>query len=238
MNTNLPLKRMATGWWTSLRGRLILLALIAFLPLFGISVFRAIEQRQQALAGARATVERIAKEAESELATRVQSTRQLTHAMGANPVLRGSDFAACSAVLAAQLKLGTRYAAFVIVGRDGESLCSSDPAAAPVNFADRDYFRRVLDSRQTVVVKPLIGRVSKRAIISVAEPLLDASGEVQRVLLAGLDLALVEVEITEALPSENLVMVLSDEEGRVLYRRPDNDKWVGHLDPAAPINAA
>jgi len=47
-------KRVATGLWTSLRGRLILLALIGLLPLFGLAVYQAIDARQQALAGARA----------------------------------------------------------------------------------------------------------------------------------------------------------------------------------------
>jgi PAS domain S-box-containing protein len=229
---------VATGLWTSLRGRLILLALIGFLPLFGLAIYQAIGSRQQALAEARATVARMAKEAESELAAHIQGARQLLHAMAANPALRGSEFAACSAALAAQLKLGQRYATFNVAAPDGRLLCHSDPAAAPANFADRDYFRRALETRQAAIGKPVIGRASNRALLPVAQPLPDASGKVQRVLAAGLDLAWIGVEISSTLSSENLVVVISDEEGRVLYRQPDNDRWFGHLDPDAPISKA
>jgi len=51
-------------FWGGLRGRLILLALIGFLPLFGLAVFRAIEARHQALAEARTTVVRMTTDAE------------------------------------------------------------------------------------------------------------------------------------------------------------------------------
>ena len=50
--------RAATGWWTNLRGRLILLALVGFTPLFGLAVYQAIGSRQQALAGGYAVATR------------------------------------------------------------------------------------------------------------------------------------------------------------------------------------
>src|SRR3990167_3385988 len=189
-------ERTAPVWWTSLRWRLILLALIGFLPLFGLAVYRAVETRQQAFAEARATVVRLAQLAELNLALRIRGTRHLVHAMAANPMLGGKDFAACSAALAAQLKLDERYAAIVVAGREGKLLCHSDPTAEPVNYSDRDDFRRVLETRQTVVGKPVIWRVAKRAIITVDQPLLDANGEVRRVLIASLDLALVMANVS------------------------------------------
>ena len=231
-------ERTATVWWTSLRGRLILLALIGFLPLFGLAVYRAVETRQQAFAEARATVVRLAQLAELNLALRIRGTRHLVHAMAANPMLGGKDFAACSAALAAQLKLDERYAAIVVAGREGKLLCHSDPTAEPVNYSDRDDFRRVLETRQPVVGKPVIWRVAKRAIITVDQPLLDANGEVRRVLIASLDLALVMANISGPLSAKDISVAISDEEGRVLYRQPDNDKWFGRLDPSAPINQA
>ena len=78
-------ERLATGWWASLRGRLILLALIAFLPLFGLSAYRAIEARQRALAEARAVVVRLAQALELTLALRIQGSQNLVYAMAANP---------------------------------------------------------------------------------------------------------------------------------------------------------
>jgi signal transduction histidine kinase/ActR/RegA family two-component response regulator len=231
-------ERLATGWWASLRGRLILLALIAFLPLFGLSAYRAIEARERALAEARAVVVRLAQAVELTLALRIQGSQNLVHAMAANPKLRGNDFAACSAALAAQLKLDQRYATFALLGRDGKLLCHSDPAAGPVNYADRDHFRRVLETRRPLVGTPVIGRVAKRVIVPVDQPLLDAKGEVQRVLTAALDLSLARGLISHPPLVRDLAVTISDEEGRVLYREPDNDKWFGHLEPNAPINQA
>lgn len=232
------IERLATACWASLRGRLILLALVGLLPLFGLAAYQAINARAQALGEARTAVGRQAKDADRDLASSIQSARQLAHAMTANPVLRGDDFVQCAAVLAAQRHLGQRYSAFYLAGRDGKPLCHSDPAAAPAYLADRDDFRRALETRQPAVARPAIDRVAKRAVVSLAQPLLDANGEVQRVLFVDLDLAWIGAAIASALPAHGFVMAFSDDEGRLLYRWPGNEKWFGHLDPNAPIHQA
>ena len=232
------IERLATACWASLRGRLILLALVGLLPLFGLAAYQAINARAQALGEARTAVGRLAKDADKSLTSSIQSMRQLAHAMAANPVLRGDDVVQCAAVLAAQQHLGQRHSAFYLAGRDGKPLCHSGPAAAPAYLADRDDFRRALETRQPAVARAAIDRGAKRAVVSLAQPLLDANGEVQRVLFVDLDLAWIGAAIASALPAHGFIMAFSDDEGRLLYRWPDNEKWFGHLDPNAPIHQA
>jgi PAS domain S-box-containing protein len=61
---------------------------------------------------------------------------------------------------------------------------------------------------------------------------------VQRLLVAGLDLAWVGV-LTPGWPAlPGLTVTFWDEEGRVLYRQPERDRWLGRLEPDAPITRA
>jgi len=86
----------ASGWWGNLRGRLILIALIAIVPIVGLTMYNAVQVRRRALADGRATVERLARLAESDLERSSRGAHQLLHAMAGNPALRGDDLAACS----------------------------------------------------------------------------------------------------------------------------------------------
>ena len=224
--------------WGSLRGRLVALVLSVFVPLCGLAVYQSIHARGQAFAEVRLDVEESARFAEQELSVLIRGAVQLAYAMGESPALLGRDLRACSATLEAQMKRGRRYATLVVADRDGQLLCSSEPGVAPANYADREHFKLALATRQQVIGKPVIGRVVRQAIVPIAQPLLDAEGHVQRMLLVGLNLSWFGDAMSELPSAKELVVVISDGEGRVLYRKPDNEKWFGQRDPEAPINQA
>ena len=172
-----------------LQVRLAFLVLVGFLPLFGLEIYDSFKDRRRTLDQAGSTVRRAAQLAEKQLAIHVQAAHALVHAMAANPILRGSNSALCSELLAAQLKYGEHYALFSLSGRDGELLCLSEAAAyEKLSVAERDYFRNAVELRRAVVGLPIVGRVSKKVVVPVAEPLLDRHGNVERVLMASLDL--------------------------------------------------
>jgi PAS domain S-box-containing protein len=61
-------------------------------------------------------------------------------------------------------------------------------AAELPNIADRDYFQRVMRGDQPVVSEPLLGKVSKRAIVIVAVPVVDHKGTVHGTIAGALRL--------------------------------------------------
>ena len=56
------------------------------------------------------------------------------------------------------------------------------------NIADRDYFKRALLTDQPVVSEPLVGKVSKKALVIIAVAVADSQGRVQGVIAGTLSL--------------------------------------------------
>lgn len=74
---------------------------------------------------------------------------------------------------------------------DGTMLARTDSgqrATALPNIADRDYFRRVMSGDQPVLSEPLVGKASKRPIVIVAVPVIDANGVVHGTIAGALRL--------------------------------------------------
>ncbi|MRV70945.1 response regulator [Duganella sp. FT92W] len=57
-----------------------------------------------------------------------------------------------------------------------------------VNAGDREFFKRVLATRQPLIAEPVIGRSGKQPIVQMIAPVLDRKGEVQAVLIGVLRL--------------------------------------------------
>jgi diguanylate cyclase (GGDEF)-like protein len=70
----------------------------------------------------------------------------------------------------------------------GNLLCAPDPVTRRVNFADRAYFKRVMESKAFSVGGYVVGRVSGKRVLPVALPLLDEAGTIERVIIAGREL--------------------------------------------------
>ena len=63
---------------------------------------------------------------------------------------------------------------------------ASAPAApGPVNYADRLWFQKTVQTRAFVIGEPIQGRTSNKYLINLACPILDDAGRLQGVLTAG-----------------------------------------------------
>ncbi len=102
----------------------------------------------------------------------------------------------------------------------GNLLCAPDPVTRRVNFADRAYFKRVLESKAFSVGGYVVGRVSGKRVLPVALPLLDEAGIIERVIIAGRELDwLGSVLERQGFLSTSRVTIL-DQQGIVLGQYP------------------
>ncbi|MES2258949.1 MAG: response regulator [Pseudomonadota bacterium] len=62
------------------------------------------------------------------------------------------------------------------------------PGRAGISAADREYFKKVMRTRQPLIAEPVIGRAGKQPIVQMAAPVLDEKGEVVAVLIGVLRL--------------------------------------------------
>ena len=132
---------------SSLRVRLVLIVLLATVPALGLMLWNAGEQRRTAALEAQASALRLAQIASSNQERVIEVARELLSALAQLPQVRKRDSQGCSALFANLLKQYRGYANLVAAEPNGNVFCSGQPLPGPINFADRNWFRRVVASR-------------------------------------------------------------------------------------------
>ena len=221
--------------FASLRSRLILLVFLAVIPALGMMLYTAAEGRQKAATQAQQEALRLARLAANEQEHLVEGAYQLLIALARLPEVRSGDLSACSALFADLMAQYRRYTNFVVTEPDGDVFCSSQPLTGPVNFADRAWFQQAVETRDFTIGEYLIGRITGRALVVFAYPILDAAGQVQAVVSAGLDLAWLNELVAEAQLPPGSTFTVTDRNGTILARHPDPEKWVGQTMPESSI---
>jgi hypothetical protein len=101
----------------------------------------------------------------------------------------------------------------------------------PVNVSDRDYFNRALSQRDFVIGDYIFGRISQKAILPFAYPVLGNAGQVQAILIASLDLAWLNRLAMEIELPEKSTLRLVDSQGTILAHYPNPETWIGKTLP-------
>jgi signal transduction histidine kinase len=224
-----------TRFFFSLRFRLLLLVLLAVIPALGLILYTAAEQRRVAVVDAQQNALRLARLAASDQERLVEGARQLLIALAQLPSVRNRDEAECTLFLTDLLKQYPLYANLGVVEPDGDVSCSAVPLAEPVSTANRTWFQRAVQTRNFAVSEYQIGRITGKALITFAYPIIDETGRVDGVVFVGLDLAWLNQFVAKAqLPSGATLRVI-DQNGTILARYPDPEKWVGRSMPEATI---
>jgi signal transduction histidine kinase len=93
---------------------------------------------------------------------------------------------------------------------------------------DRAWFQRVIQTRTTAVGDYQVSRASGVPDIVVAEPLLSPSGDVERILIAAIDLGRLAHLVAASEPPSGAALTVFDRNLTILARHPDSARWVGH----------
>jgi PAS domain S-box-containing protein len=222
---------------SSLRFRLLLLILLTVIPVLGLALYSASEDRQREVSHIEAEALRLVQIVSVEEEQLIRGTRQLLVALAKLPQVQDGDSALCSAFFAELLKDYHRYDNFGAIEPDGDVFCSALPTSGPVNAADRGYFQRALQTRDFAIGDYQIGRITGKNSINFGYPILDEDGQVQAVVFAALDLDWLnrrEYELTAQLPQGSTLTKI-DRDGVVLVHEPDPEKWVGQSALETPL---
>lgn len=212
----------------TLRTRLMLLVLITMLPALAVVVDTAVEQQRHLKADIEHSVLRFARFTVNYHAARVAKTEQLLNLMADLPQVRTLDTPNCDALLQSLLFGNLDYTNFGVIRPDGHVACSGVKTNAPVYLGDRVYFKAAISTKQLSIGDYQIGRLTNKPVQVIAQPVLDASGQVQSVVYAALNLEWLMrfTPLTELPPGSAITVV--DRRGIVLTRAPDPDgKWAG-----------
>ncbi len=226
---------MARWSFHSLRTLLVLLVLLAVTPALVLILYTASEQRRVAAAHVQDEALRLARIASSQQQRFIEGARQLLIALAKRPDVRHARAGACTTAFADLLSSYPFYANLGAIGADGTIFCSALPFTRPLSAAHRSYFQRAVATRTFAVGDYQIGSITKKATVNFGYPVLDASGTVQGIVFAALDLAWLNHLAADArLPAGSTLTVI-DRHGTILVRYPDAEGWVGRAASEAGI---
>jgi HAMP domain-containing protein len=227
--------KMTRFYFGSLRVRLIILVLVAIIPSLIIILLTGREERRFSANNAKHDALQLAAVASGNQDLLIESTRQMLAGLARLPELRRGDSRACSALFADLLRQYRQYNNIVAVEPNGALWCSGVPAGGPTNYADRGWFPEVMRTRDFVIGEYVIGRVTKQPQSSIAYPILDAGGKVQRIIVTGFGLNWLNQFVAKTKLPPGSVLTVVDRNGTVLARTLEPDKWVGQTVKQAPI---
>ena len=147
-------RRFFAGALSRLRVRLLLLVLMAMLPVLGLVFYTGMEQREAAIAEARASALRIVRMATTGQKQHIEAARQLLTTLAQLGEIRQTNVSAAEGLFRNLLNLHPVYANFGIISPDGYLIASGGPIRRRVFLGD--HFVGCCDEmRQPVPVAPL-----------------------------------------------------------------------------------
>ncbi len=207
-----------------LRGRLLLLVLLAVIPAFALIGYTAHLQRGQVAAEVEEQALGIVRGAAREQRQLISMTRQLLMSMAQLPAVDPASDRVhdCSDILSMLRKPNPYYTNFGVAMPDGQMYCSAIPMHRQVNITDRTYFQRAMRSRGLGIGDYQIGRLTGVPAINFGYPVTNQKGEIVSLVFAALNLSWLEEMIGNIeLPDGSSLMVI-DNLGTVLARYPQS----------------
>ena len=205
----------------SIRIRLLLLVLGTVLIPALLVGGRYYQDRGKEIEATIAGLASIAQTITASIDARVQGTIQLHFGLSRAGDLAGRDKAACSNFLSEVREKNPQYTGLLTIAPDGSLFCDSLRTGRSLDLRDRNYFQQALKTSGAAVIEPVFGRLTGSAVLQIAYPARDESGQLKFVLLASLDLNRLIGEQMKNLPP-GAEVVLADRKGMVLDWTPSH----------------
>ena len=219
----------------SLRARLLLVVLMALLPVMALVLATGWEARQAEGQRIRERALQLVRLLARDQEQSIVESRQFLITLAQLPALQERDAAACNQFMQNAQKQYPRYANLGALLPDGKVFCSARDFTPGMSGADNVWFQRVLENRDSAVSDYHIGGITGRAVLTLAQAALDASGSLRAVAFASLDLEWLNRVIAESHLPAGSVLTVIDREGRVLARSPDPEFWIGESMQDSPL---
>ena len=211
-----------------LRFRLTILVLLGMLPMFGLLVYRATEDRTRNLREMEDEAIRTAEISAGSVSQVIEGAKQLLFSLSYSDPVRAMNGPATSAHFAKLLENSSTFNNIGLAQGDGLNIGSATPTGAGFNRSNRPYFTRLQQQRTFTIGEYLISRITQHPTIVLAYPLPDQPPDKPLAAVYGaLNLESLQHCISgNKLPPKS-VMVVLDRNGIILARSAEPEKWVG-----------
>jgi signal transduction histidine kinase len=226
---------MTSFSFSSLRVRLMLLVLLAVIPILGLMVYTASEDRQREKTKVEGNALQLARLASGNQERLIEEGRHLLIGLARLPEVRSRNADACSKLFADLLKQFPRYANLGAADPNGNVFCSAVPLRRPMSLRDFLGVEQAIQTREFTVGTYHIGAIVGKAILPLTYPALDKSGRIEVLMFATLDLAWLSQFADDAKLPLGSTLTMIDRNGMILIRHPDPEKWVGKSMLESPL---
>ena len=209
-------------WIASIRGVMIILIVLATIIPLGIILYLNYHREKDALSEGRILTERLTAEVAFDQQLLLSSAKQLMSTFPYNPAIRRRDGIATNAFLAEILGENPQITNLAVADEKGDFWASGLPMNAPINIADRRYFRNALATGRFSSGEFNIGRVRNKPTIIFGYPLKDGSGRITDVAIVSLSSDRYDRYFQSAGLETEGSLALLDHKGMVLFARPSS----------------
>lgn len=213
----------------NLRTRLVAVIFLALLPAFVLLITIAALERTRAEESAHLESMALAQLLRSQYEEVITGSRVSLQWLARSPDLVGGDAAACAARLREFYEVSGDYLGLSVARPDGTVWCiaSQQPITRPLTSAGQLFFRRALETRSFSVGDVQIGQASAKPNLTLGYPILDANGQTQAVIGAGLNIEALGRRLSNNQFYQYASLILVDRNGTVVLRHPDPDQFTG-----------
>ena len=226
-------------WWTrrlGLRGRLIVLIVLALLPAFGLLFWIREDSRRTVTYETHQRVIAHAQLVAESQASRDQAAYQLLMAISQHKELENPASAECSSYLKNVMGPGIEvYINLGAIAPDGTLVCGTGQLNLGVR--DRLFFQDVVRNRRFVIGELIEGRLTGRTLLNYALPVTVGS-DLRAVATASLNTDWVQRSLERIPVTPGSGLALLDRTGAVIAQHPRRDWLSGTLDAASLFKAA
>lgn len=224
---------------SSLRGRFLLLVLLAVLPVLGLILYATLKQEKVIVLQAQAHASQLARLAVAGHERVLRRVRQHLMVLAQTPAVQSGTTVACETALIAEvLKYAPQYVLLAVASPEGSIMCCTHPLSDTVSLAGQAFFDRAFTTRSFTVGTSRLPSLTQKPALPFAYPVTDDKGTVQRVLVALLDLEwLYQAMVTAQLP-DGSQLSLRDHTGTVLVRYPGSGQEDELSIPDFPLTPA
>ena len=213
---------------TGLRFRLMLLVVMAMLPMLGLLLYRAEENRARKLTDLQEEALRIGELSAGSVSQVIEGTRQLLFSVASSVFVLSAENADCSSLFAEHCRHSTYYHDIGVVhGTVGAS--AFPPAENPQEFGKYPWFEHLQSHRDFCVGEFQIDETTHKPILVLSYPLPgQAANQPVSAVYAALNLDSLQNCISRPKLVYESVIAVVDRKGILLARHPDAAKWVGY----------
>lgn len=208
---------------------LVALVAVTLLPLLALSLYGHMRDRAQEREAAVANAASAASLVARALGQETSNARIFLELLAANPLVTGCQPANCQPVLAEFSRVAVHYQNLILAWPDGSVVAAARPLPTNTSLAADQALAGALQGQNFAVGVSAQGAAdgAPGSVISFAAPILDKGGSVRVVLVAHLTVSQAAGVFDEAALPLGTTLVLAGQSGRVLYRLPEEPRYIG-----------